>query len=355
MCIHNPLHCFVPPYMLEQMAESPNRKVRHCAIANLACRSAFIAERLTTQAMPVQPARAIAHGQKHRLVYDAGGTPRLPGHLARSEEQPATGDAALDEAFDGSGIVYDFYEQLFERHSLDDQGMSLISSVHVTEADMQGDLAPLNNAFWTGRQMAYGDGDGEVFKRFTASLEVIAHELSHGVQSFTSQLVYQGQSGALNEHFADVFGVLVRQWHEGTTANDANWLVGHELLVPAKTRRGIRDMLHPGTAYSHDPDLGDDPQPASMADLYTGHRDRGGVHINSGIPNRAFVLAAKALGGNAWDIAGRIWYETLLQLPANSQFSDCARISAKLAGQRRYGAAAKRAVIAAWRAVGLRP
>lgn len=354
MCLHDPLYCFIPPYMLEHMSESPNRKVRYCAIANIACRSAFIATRLATLGIATQPVLTSAHGHKHRLIYDARDSTELPGRLVRQEDQALTGDAAVDEAFDGSGLVYDFYEQLFERRSLDDNGMPLIASVHVTEVDMQGDRVPLNNAFWNGRQMAYGDGDGEVFTRFTASLEVIGHELTHGLQSFTSQLLYQGQSGALNEHFADVFGVLVRQWHDGTPANDASWLIGQQLLVPAPTRRGIRDMLHPGTAYSGDPDLGDDPQPAHMTDLYTGQRDRGGVHINSGIPNRAFALLAQALGGNAWEVAGRIWYETLLQLPANSQFSDCARISARLAGQRRYGAAARRAVIAAWREVGVR-
>ncbi|MBD8495372.1 M4 family metallopeptidase [Pseudomonas syringae] len=354
MCTHNPLHCFIPPYMLEHMSESRNPKVRYCAIANLACRSAFVATRLTTQSMLVQSMPGTTPGHKQREVYDARDSAELPGRLARSEDQPLSGDAAVDEAYEGSGLVYDFYEQLFERRSLDDNGMALVSSVHVTEVDMQGDRVPLNNAFWNGRQMAYGDGDGEVFRRFTASLEVIGHELTHGVQSFTSQLVYQGQSGALNEHFADVFGMLVRQWHERTPVNQANWLVGQQLLVPAPTRRGIRDMLHPGTAYSADPELGDDPQPAHMADLYTGQRDRGGVHINSGIPNRAFALFAQALGGNAWEVAGRIWYETLLQLPANSQFSDCARISAKLAGQRRYGAGARRAVTAAWREVGIR-
>ncbi|WP_163021137.1 M4 family metallopeptidase, partial [Pseudomonas viridiflava] len=185
-------------------------------------------------------------------------------------------------------------------------------------------------------------------------LEVIGHEPTHGVQSFTSNLEYRGQSGALNEHFADVFGMLVRQWKEGTSAEESDWVVGKELLVPAPTRRGIRDMEKPGTAYANDPDLGDDPQPATMADLYTGAKDRGGVHINSGIPNRAFVLVAKALGGNAWEVAGRIWYETMLELASDSQFADCARISIKVASDPRFGADAKKAVQAAWKKVGVK-
>ncbi|WP_295472923.1 M4 family metallopeptidase [uncultured Pseudomonas sp.] len=353
MCNHDPLHCFVPPYILEHMTQSPHRRVSQCAIANLAGGSAFLASRLTAQAtpglLPVQP----GPGGRHRLIYDAEGTPRLPGRLARSEGQPDSGDPAVDEAYDGSGLVHDFYDKLFARDSLDGQGMALVSTVHVGEVDLQGDTVPLNNAYWNGRQMAYGDGDGEVFRRFTGSLEVIGHELNHGLQSFTSNLTYQGQSGALNEHFADVFGILVRHWHEGTPAREASWVVGRELLVPAATRRGIRDMEQPGHAYRQDPDLGDDPQPAHMNELYTGARDRGGVHINSGIPNRAFVLVAKALGGNAWDEAGRIWYDTLLQLPADSQFIDCARLSIEIAGRQPYGPAARKAVAAAWREVGI--
>ncbi|WP_024645352.1 M4 family metallopeptidase [Pseudomonas syringae] len=354
MCDRDPLQCFIPPYMLERMALSPKTLVSARAIANLTSSSAFLASRLSARTMPSMHAIKSPEGSKHRMVYDAKGTDDLPGTLARSEGQKASGDKAIDEAYDGSGDVYDFYAELFERNSLDDNGMSLVSTVHVTEVDFEGNHIPLSNAYWNGSQMAYGDGDDLVFKRFTGSLEVIGHELTHGVQSFTSNLEYRGQSGALNEHFADVFGTLVRQWKEGTSAAEADWVVGKELLVPAPTRRGIRDMENPGTAYNDDPDLGDDPQPATMADLYKGAKDRGGVHINSGIPNRAFVLAAKALGGNAWEVAGRIWYETMLALKADSQFVDCAKTSIKIAGDSRFGAKAKKAVQAAWKEVGVK-
>src|SRR5262249_21038926 len=185
--------------------------------------------------------------------------------------------------------------------------------------------------------------------RFTGSLDVIGHELTHGVQSFTSNLTYSGQSGALNEHFSDVFGILVRQWKNGETALKANWVIGAEVLVPARTRRGIRDMENPGTAFVDDPDIGTDRQPATMAKLYKGPRDRGGVHINSGIPNRAFVLTAKALKGKAWDDAGRLLYNTLLKLPKTSDFLECANMTVQLAD----GAAAKKAVKAAWKSVGI--
>ncbi len=199
--------------------------------------------------------------------------------------------------------------------------------------------------------MAYGDGDGLLFQRFTQSLEIVGHELTHGVQAFTSNLKYYGQSGALNEHFSDVFGILIRQWRNGETAANANWVIGENIFVPAPTRRGIRDMENPGTAYNNDPELGDDPQPADMAQLYTGQSDQGGVHINSGIPNRAFVLTAQALGGNAWDVAGRIWYETMLQLTSVSQFLDCARLTVQVAAS--HGTTTETVVRNAWGQVGI--
>jgi Zn-dependent metalloprotease len=191
-----------------------------------------------------------------------------------------------------------------------------------------------------------------VFQCFTRSLDVVGHELTHGVQSFTSNLLYRGQSGALNEHFSDVFGILVRQWRRKESATEASWLIGREVLVPAPTRRGIRDMEHPGTAYQDDPALGTDPQPDHMSKLYVGPADSGGVHINSGIPNRAFVLVAQAVGRPAWETAGTIWYESMLQLSRTSQFADLAKITAQIAGDR-FDAATKKAVKAAWKKVGL--
>jgi len=308
--------------------------------------------REAAQALPTLMAVTSPTKKKTRQVFDAKGSDHLPGTLVRSEGQAKVADVAVNEAYDGAGDTYDFYSQIFQRNSLDDKGMTLISSVHVGEVDDQGKLGPMDNAFWNGEQMAYGDGDKVVFTRFTKSLDVIGHELTHGVQSFTSNLTYRAQSGALNEHFADVFGILIRQWKKGeNNAVKANWVLGADIMVPAPTRRGIRDMENPGTAFVDDPELGTDPQPANMSKLYTGPADRQGVHINSGIPNRAFVLTAKAIGGKAWDVSGRIWFDTMVQLTTNSQFHDCARVSVQVAAT--HGAAAKKAVTAAWKKVGV--
>ncbi len=302
----SPLQCIVPPYIVEAMARCGDPAIREGALVSLAHCAAVRAVRAFSGQMPAMMVSPSPARRKYRLVYDARGRDILPGRLVREEGEPKVADPAVNEAYDFSGDTFDFFHALFGRNSLDDAGMSLISSVHVGEADGRDRYQPMSNAFWDGSQMAYGDGDGKVFRGFTRSLDVVAHELAHGLQAFTSNLVYRGQSGALNEHFADVFGVLVRQWRRREPAETASWLVGTEVLVPADTRRGIRDMEHPGTAYQDDPVLGSDPQPDHMKRLYTGPADSGGVHINSGVPNRAFVLAAKALGGHAWEVPGAI-------------------------------------------------
>ncbi|RML22159.1 putative Thermolysin metallopeptidase, partial [Pseudomonas syringae pv. maculicola] len=155
---------------MERMAQSPKNLISARAIANLTSSSAFLASRLSARAMPSMHAIKSPDGKKHRAIHDAKGTDDLPGVIVRKEGQAPTGDKAADEAYDGSGDVYDFYAQLFERNSLDDNGMSLVSTVHVAEVDFNGDHVPLSNAYWNGSQMAYGDGDDLVFKRFTGSL-----------------------------------------------------------------------------------------------------------------------------------------------------------------------------------------
>jgi len=348
------IQCIIPPYMLEHLARSANVVLRDHAIAGLSTAAAVRAVRAFAQNMPRMMAVPSPAATKNRLIYDARRKDRLPGRLVRSEGEKKTADEAVNEAYDYSGDTYDFFREVFGRNSLDDAGMTLISSVHVGESDGTGKYQPMENAFWDGGQMAYGDGDGEIFQRFTRSLDVVAHELTHGVQSFTSNLEYRGQSGALNEHFSDVFGVLVRQWRRGEVAETASWLIGTEVLVPAPTRRAIRDMEHPGTAYENDPDLGTDPQPGHMDNLYTGGADNGGVHLNSGIPNRAFAIVAKSLGGETWETAGRIWFDAMLQLSRTSQFKDMASLTAQIAGDTsRFGKGVKKAVKEAWKQVGL--
>ena len=141
-------------------------------------------------------------------------------------------------------------------------------------------------------------------------MDVLAHEFGHGVIEHTANLVYRGQSGALNESVADVFAACLKQRVLGQSAAEGDWLIGEGIFTPSIQARALRDMAAPGTAYD-DPGLGADPQVGHMDDYIVTTSDNGGVHLNSGIPNRAFQLAAVGIGGTATEGAGQIWYAAL--------------------------------------------
>jgi Zn-dependent metalloprotease len=168
-------------------------------------------------------------------------------------------------------------------------------------------------------------------------------------------LRYQGQSGALNESIADVFAVLTEQHTRGQQAADATWLVGADIFTEAVQGSALRSLIAPGTAYDDDV-LGRDPQPAHMRDFVVTTGDNGGVHINSGIPNRAFAATALALGGFAWERAGLIWYRTLTAgtLPVTADFSTFADATL-VAAAAEYGEESEEvaAVRAGWADVGV--
>lgn len=286
-------------------------------------------------------------GESDRTISDAGGQERLPGRRVRAEGQPATNDPAVNEAYDGLGATQSLFWTQFGRDSIDGRGLPMEAAVHYGKQ--------YDNAFWDGERMVFGDGDGEIFNRFTISTSVIGHELAHGVTQFTANLEYQGQSGALNESISDVFGALVEQRAAAQSTNRASWLIGEGLFTDQVEGVALRSMKAPGTAYDDDV-LGKDPQPSTMAGYIKTDDDNGGVHLNSGIPNRAFYLVAEALGGNAWETPGRIWYDTLTGagLGRQSDFAAFAAATASTAANL-YGAggAAHEAVLAAWMTVGV--
>jgi Zn-dependent metalloprotease len=311
--------CFIiPPHMLQRLATSGDAGLAETAGRTLRLTQSLVAFRAQLSTGAPSPAALKRQGLR-RQVFDCQGTNDLPGNPVRSQNGTDTGpakDIAVNEAFDNAGTTWDFYNKIFGRESVDNHGKTLVSSVHYGEK--------YDNAFWNGQQMVYGDGDGVIFRRFTAALDVIAHELTHGVTQFTAQLAYQDQSGALNESMSDVFGSMVKQWALGQTVDQADWLIGAAIMAPGFKGRALRDMANPGTAYD-DPRLGKDPQPGDMKDYVQTDTDNGGVHTNSGIPSRAFVLAAKAIGGNAWEKAGKIWYVTLTErLTGTADFAKCA-------------------------------
>ncbi len=346
------LYCILPPYMLRNIVENGTPEQRQQALRNIVSAEAVRVQREV--AAKEGPAEGLleAVGGLDRIVYSAQNTGNLPGQQLRVEGGPPTGDAAADEAYEGAGATYSLYKDVFNRNSIDDNGARLDSSVHYRVG--------YDNAFWNGQQMVYGDGDEDLpvadrlFNRFTIAIDVIGHELTHAVTQFTANLVYQGQPGALNESMSDVFGTLVKQRQRGQTAADADWLIGEGLFTSRVNGNGIRNMKQPGTAYN-DPVLGKDPQPAHMRDYVQTQSDNGGVHINSGIPNRAFYVTAFNIGGFAWEKAGQIWYVTLKS--KLSQTSDFAAAAAKTyeaaGGLYGLGSLEQQAVKAGWAEVGI--
>jgi Zn-dependent metalloprotease len=343
-----PLCTIIPSHMLRELAR------RDPALRDLALTALQHSERFRghREVLAALGAVMLANppGERRRTVYDCSHGVSLPGKLIRAEGRPKSKDVAVNEAYDYSGDVYDFYEAVFQRNSVDNRGARLDSSVHYSRR--------YDNAFWNGVQMVYGDGDGLLFSRFTRCLDVVGHELTHGVTQYEAGLDYHGQSGALNESFSDVFGSLVKQWRLKQTAAQADWLIGAGLFTPTVHGAALRSMKAPGTAYD-DPRLGKDPQPATMKDYRKLADDEGGdyggVHINSGIPNRAFYLVATQLGGRAWERAGRIWYDTLCnRMAAKATFVDAANATLKSAADL-FGrnSAEQKAVRFGWKNVGV--
>jgi Zn-dependent metalloprotease len=297
--------------------------------------------------------RATGEGEPapHRSIHDVGGGTVLPGRLVRGEGEEPTGDVSADEAYDGLGATWELFARAFDRDSLDGEGLGLVASVHYGEDFL--------NAFWDGEQMVFGDGDGIRFASFTAAVDVIGHELTHGVVQYTAGLIYVAQPGALHESIADCFGAMVKQRVLGQEAAEADWLIGQGVFTDAVQGEALRSMKAPGTAYD-DPVLGKDPQPDSMAhyaDLpHDEANDNGGVHINSGIPNRAFYLAATGIGGRSWEGAGPLWYDALTRggLPKDADFATFAEATLAAAASR-HGADSPQheAVEQAWRTVGV--
>ena len=348
---HFPVNCFVPPHILKNIATKGTPGQKNLAVDTLKLSAQMRGKRQALADFSAATFR-VAVGGKDRVIYDAKNGSNLPGTVVRKEGEGPTGDVTVNEAYDGSGITYDLFNNEYQRNSIDGNGMRLDSTVHYRQS--------YDNAFWDGEQMVYGDGDEDLppderlFNRFTIALDIIGHELTHGVTQFEAKLQYFQQPGALNESMSDVFGSLVKQYQLQQIASEADWIIGAGLLTENVNGVGIRSMKAPGTAYD-DPVLGKDPQPGHMMDYFNTISDNGGVHINSGIPNRAFYITAVELGGFAWDRAGQIWYVTLRdKLTATSKFQDCANLTFQTAGEL-FGAGSieQQAVRKGWTEVGL--
>ncbi|WP_395055544.1 M4 family metallopeptidase [Polaromonas sp.] len=356
--------CFaLPSKLLKKIAAKVSEADRHVLHGHMehtaqlrSMRSALSAPAPTLRLLATSAHKAVSPYQ--RAVFDAGSNTQLPGKSVRTEGGKPVRDAAVNQVYDNTGITLDFFLKVFGRNSIDNRGMRVTSAVHFGKN--------FSNAMWTGEQMVYGDGDANV-GGFTQSLDIIAHELAHGVtqhivpgglgvvrvpvkdREFKAQThELKGQSGALNESFSDVMGSMVKQWHAGQDATQASWLLGEHMLAPAHGR-AIRSLKDPGNRKLT---WFEDDQFKSMAQYVDG----ADVHDGSGIPNRAFYLTAKKIGGYSWEAAGPIWYAALSSLSHKASFEDAAHATLQ-AALARHGMKSKeyRAVRAAWRTVKVLP
>ncbi|KAH6900680.1 hypothetical protein B0T10DRAFT_534948 [Thelonectria olida] len=340
----------IPPHVLRNLSQSEeveesvreHAKLDHEHVEGLMQKKLGSTEKEQTLA-------ATTKSSPKRSVYDANhitDESGLPGKLIRKEGGDKSKDKAANEAYDNVGIVLEFYKKRFDWNSIDNKNMDVVSSVHFGEE--------YENAFWDSEklQMVYGDG-GEFLNNFTGCIDVIGHELTHAVTEHTSPLDYNGQAGALNEHVSDVFGIMIKQQVQNEKSAVADWLIGEDCILPGVKGVALRSMKAPGTAYN-DPRFGKDPQPDNMRDYKVMVEDNGGVHVYSGIPNKAFQLASVAFGGYSWEKAGKIWWETMKsgKIAPKAQFKHFADITIETA-EGLFDKEAAEIVRKAWTDVGI--
>jgi Zn-dependent metalloprotease len=308
---HRCLSAFIPPYVLDNMAKAGIEEAKSTIQQSQSFRENR-AETSKRMGLETGLLGGVAPTSRAYVqVYDSENTQKFQNKLVRGQGSGPTTDTTVNLAYDYvSNDRECLKNKIIDRNSIDNNGMDLICNVHYG--------VKYNNAFWDGKQITLGDGDGVYFTNFAKSLDVVAHELGHGVVQYTANFEYHDQPGALNEHFADVFGTVVTQLVEKQTAKKADWLIGDEIMGPDLYGEALRSMSEPGTAYDNSL-LGKDPQPAHMKDIYTGTGDNGGVHINSGIMNKAFYLTAIELGTNQ---AALIWYNALQNLWPTAIFKE---------------------------------
>ncbi|KLO14545.1 peptidase M4 thermolysin [Schizopora paradoxa] len=335
--------CIVPPYVLARIAEHPDAPEQ----ARISARSTLgLANTLASVRAAIVPYEGRWGGRRlDRMIYDCKNTRIVDMEHARFENELAVDDASVNRCYDFFEAIFSFFHVVFGRNSIDDRGMSMLGSVHYGEN--------FSNAMWDGTQVVFGDGDGVYWNNFS-SLDVVAHEIMHGITQHSVHLKHQGESGALDESMADVFASMFKQYELNQTAADADWLIGTEIFTSRVRGDALRSLKAPGSAFD-DEILGKDIQVASYDKVLTKSctDDFGSAHIHFGVPNHAFYLFAIALGGHSWERAGTIWYAALTDkdLKSDAGFIDFATLTIKHA--QGYGDSVAAAVIEAWKGVGI--
>lgn len=288
----------------------------------------------------------LIHRAMNRRTYSANNGTSLPGTLKRSEGQAGTSDSTVNAAHDSAGTVYSYYSSKHGRDSYNGSGATITSTVHYS--------SNYNNAYWNGSQMVYGDGDGSNFAPLAKGFDVVAHELTHAVTDYSANLVYQNESGALNEAMSDVMAAAAEAYRDGGISSNT-WKIGEEIYTPGVSGDALRYMNNPtadGSSYDYYPER------------YTGTQDNGGVHLNSGIANLAFVLAVQggshprgktsvSVSGLGMSAGERIFYRALTVYMTSSTNFEGARNATAQAAKDLYGTSAESTIHSAWNAVGV--
>ncbi|GKZ38491.1 translation initiation factor 3 subunit b [Aspergillus brasiliensis] len=365
MSSHTNHHCaFIQPQLLQHISNSHSApsKARRAAIRTLTLTNEIHHARLSSSSSTSPSISFTPHAQA-RDIYDCRNKRGLPGLLVRTESSsgPTTQDDTVNYVYNSFGIFLRFLSSVLGRRSIDNDNLRLIGCLHYDKH--------LDNAFWNGQEIIFGDGDGVYFAGFPKSLDVVVHELMHGVTDHTAGLLYEGQSGALSESISDVFACVVAQWWRGQGVEEADWVVGRGVCVWPKGKKGsgggsgtsagdmgmmgLRSLKAPGTAYD-DPVFGRDAQPSHMKGFVYTEEDNGGVHCNSGIPSHAFYLCALGFGGRSWERAAVVWYRALLdpRVEPNCSFERFACVTVDIA-EVVFGVEAGEMVRRAWVAVGV--
>lgn len=339
--------CFIIPQdVLEKLARDPelSEEVRTAIRYNARIsaelrrlRSQAVAFTMATSAAGVLPAALAPFPAV--TVYDCKRLQSLPGTPVPNPGN--SNDPTAVRTFNETTEVAEFYKKVFNRNSIDGFGMTMMSSIHYGSG--------YNNAMWNGSQMLYGDGDNQIFIDFTNGKDVIGHELTHGVTQHSLQLAYTNDAGGLNESLSDCFGSMFRQWRASQDVNQADWLIGSDILGPIAKTRGytcLRNMANPG-----DPQCLA-PQPTHYSQITPGMDP----HYSSGPPNLAFYLACREIAEKSWEKIGQVWYGALTGFGPSPQmmmkeFADNTR---KKASQMYGSVPAVAAVVdQAWKQVGL--
>jgi len=272
-------------------------------------------------------------------VFTCNHSRSLPGTQIPNPD--SSSDATVKNVFAETTAVAKFYKAAFNRDSIDDANMALLSSIHYGNK--------YNNAFWNGSRMTYGDGDGGIFIDFSMGNDVIGHELTHGVTQYSLELNYSDDAGGLNESISDCFGSMFRQWQANQTADKADWLIGADIVGPTAKAKGLtclRDMANPGASHCLA------PQPTNYSQITPGMDP----HYSSGPPNLAFCTACKIAGGESWKGVGKVWYEVLTRSGShpNMTMKDFAHRTRNAAAHLFPGnSALQNAVDQGWKHVGL--